>query len=92
MGQTCPALHGAPSPHGMGSPISSIAGPQLKSGVLWSYANTQNGPAHQGNVFSQDCVNAPLISKALQIVTHIQLANEAQFGRNQQKEEECRSH
>ena len=52
MGQICPALHGAPSPHGMGSPISSTAGPQLKSGVLWSYATTQNGPAHHGNVFS----------------------------------------
>ncbi len=51
MGQIWPALHGAPSPHGRGSPISSIAGPQLKSGVLWLYASTQNGPAHHGNVF-----------------------------------------
>lgn len=49
MGQICPALHAALSPHGMGSPISSIAGPQLRSGVLWLYATTQNGPAHHGN-------------------------------------------
>jgi len=37
----------------MGSPISSIAGPQLKSGVFWSYANTQKGPADHENLFPQ---------------------------------------
>jgi len=72
MGQICPALHAALSPHGMGSPTSSIAGPQLRSGVLWLYATTQNGPAHSGNVFAQDCVNPLPTSKALQVVTHIQ--------------------
>ncbi len=57
-GQICPALQGAPSPHGMGSPISSIAGPQLKSGVFWSYANTQKGPADHEILVSSDTAPA----------------------------------